>query len=191
MTGHAEDAAIDDGLHGHHISPAHLPTLIENLKKDEADLNGAPAPGLQQLMQAAQEARASDKSLLLVKDHAGIPDAVRAATLNEETNHAAQRAATGSLDTHLKGSASGFVQGSVGSRAVQFLEQNQGYRFRSPNEAASEVGVRLMQPGQYQQLGLSRAEGHALATEYMRSLKTEYGHAAVSPITGRITDAFR
>jgi hypothetical protein len=52
------------------------------------------------------------------------------------------------------------------------------------------VGVRLMQPDQYQQLGLSLEQGRALASDYMQKLEKEYGHAAVSEIHRRIIDAF-
>jgi hypothetical protein len=190
MSGWKRDEAVY-GSNGSQTSPDQLGAVIGNLKIDEAALKGAPAPGLDQLMQSAQEARASGKSLVLVKDHASLPDEQRATVLNEELNHAMQRAATGPLDKHLGASAKGFIEGPLGSRAVQALEQNLEYHFRSPGEAATEVGVRLMQPNQYQELGLSRAEARALASEYMQRLDKEYGHAAVSKIASRIIDAFR
>ncbi len=166
--------------------------MISNLKSDEANLQGIPAPALDQLMQAAQEAKASGKSLVFVKDHQAIPDARRATALTEEVNHAAQYAGTGDLRTHLRGSAAAFTrQGSLGSAAQQALENNNGYQFNSPHEAAVEIGVRLMEPGRYQELGLSKAQAHALAFEYMQRLEKEYGRAAVSRITSRIKDAFR
>ncbi len=133
----------------------------------------------------------ADKSLILVKDHEAIPDSTRSAVLNEELNHAAQRAATGPLDNHLRGRASEFIQGDLGRRAVQTLKQDLRYAFRSPGHAASEVGVRLMHPGHYQELGLSREEARVLASQYMQTLDREYGHAAVSKIASRINDAFR
>jgi hypothetical protein len=192
MTTTAIDEALSDGLHGKHFSPDSLDGLISNLKSDADDLKGIPAPALDQLMKAAQDAKGGGKSLLFVKDHQAIPDATRGSALTEEVNHAAQYAGTGDLRTHLRGSASGLTrQGSLGSIAQQALESELGYQFNSPHEAAAEIGVRLMEPGRYQELGLSKAQAHALAFEYMQRLEKEYGRAAVDKITSRVRDAFR
>lgn len=48
-----------------------------------------------------------------------------------------------------------------------------------------------MEPGRYQELGLSKPQASALALEYMQRLEKEYGRATVSKITGRINEAFR
>jgi hypothetical protein len=129
--------------------------------------------------------------LLFVKDHLSIPDDVRRNALAEELNHAAQRAATGPLDQHLQQSAEAFTNGSLGQRAQASLEQDLGYQFHSPSEAAAEIGVRLMEPNRYQELELSTEQAHALACEYVQRLEQEYGRTRSSDLRNRVLDAFR
>jgi hypothetical protein len=168
MTTDAIDETLTDGLTGKHIAPQFLNVFIDNLEEHQNELEGKAAAALDQLRKAAEDARASGKSLVFIKDHEAIPDAPRAAALTDELNHAMQRAGTGPLDTHLRGSAAAFVKEGLGSRAAQSIEQNLGYEFRSPSEAAAEIGVRLMEPDRYQELGLSRSQAHALALEYVQ-----------------------
>ncbi len=78
-----------------------------------------------------------------------------------------------------------FPESPLAHRAVQGLREESGFRFRSPGFAAAEVGVRLMQSGQYRELGVSRAEARALAAEYMQTLEKELwrnprNHASMS-----------
>ena len=56
---------------------------------------------------------------------------------------------------------------------------------------AAEVGIRLMQPEGYRELGLSCDQARTLASEYMQRLDKEYGHAAVAEIASRIFEASR
>jgi hypothetical protein len=191
MTTTKMDQALDSMLHGHHFSPDRIGTIIANLESDCAALQGAPSAALEQLLQSAHEAQTSGKSLVFVKDHLSIPDEVRRNALTEELNHAAQRAATGPLDRHMQQNAAAFTSGARGQRAQSSLEQNMQYQFNSPSEAAAEIGVRLMDPNRYQELGLSRAEAHALAYEYVQRLEKEYGRARISDLRNRVLDAFR
>ncbi len=191
MTTTKLDQALDPMLHGHHFSPDRAGKIIANLETDRAALQGGPSAALDLLFHSAHEAQTSGKSLLFVKDHLSIPDEVRRNALAEELNHAAQRAATGPLDRHLRQNAATFTGGALGQRAQASLEQNLGYQFNSPSEAAAEIGVRLMDPNRYQELELSWGQAHALANEYMQRLEKEYGIARISDLRNRVLDAFR
>ena len=185
--GYASDVSSRQ-VNGLHISPDQLSDLIAELQGDSVQLKTA-SPALLNVEQAARDARASDKSLIFVKDHALLPDSLRAAVLNEELNHAFQRAVTGNrLTDHLGATAQPFLHGRLAKRAALNLV-NRGYQFRSLGHAAAEVGVRLMYPDGYKELGFTPNEADALGTRYVQVLRREYGNATADKIASRVTAA--
>lgn len=175
-------------VNGIHIAPDQLDALIHNIGVDEAGFQKAPA-ALTQLREMAEQARAEGKSLVFVKDHALLPEGQRAAALDEELNHALQRAKTGPLTNHLGGKAQAFIDSPLGAKAKRALERGNEYEFRSPGHAAAEIGERLMRPGAYRELGLNPEEARALGAQYVQSLKEAHGHAATDPIARRVSGA--
>jgi hypothetical protein len=174
-------------VHGHHFGPDQLGTLLHNIGADRA---ANMLPALAALEQAAGEARRTGKSLIVIKDHALVPEGQRINALHEELNHALQRAATGvPNENHLGELAKPFLESPLGSFAKQHLENEYGYSFRSPGHVASEIGERLMRAGGYSELGLTASEAQTLGSQYVRFLEEEYGRAATEPIARRVDEA--
>src|SRR5215471_14345965 len=57
---------------------------------------------------------------------------------------------------------------------------------------AAEIGVRLMYPGRYRELGLDAASARELAEVHRKALQKEYGHEpdTLQEIDGRLTAAW-
>jgi len=145
MTGYKPDEAVF-AEKATHFSPDQLGKLITNIGSDAARIKRS-SPGLTQLQQAASEARQSVRSLILVKDHALVTEAEKAAALNKEVNHALQRAVTGaSLTDFLGKNAQPFMADPLASLAQQNLEQ-MGYKFRFAGPRGGRSGRAPHVPG--------------------------------------------
>jgi hypothetical protein len=172
---------------GRHIAPQEMHLLKSDLKD-----YGASSPAVDRLRAAADDADKTGRSLIIVKDHELIPPEERASVLHEELDHAWQRAETGeSLTEHLRASAKPLIQSRLGKQAMSALETDQEYKFRSNGEAAAEIGVRLMRPGRYTELGLSHDQAGVLGQQYVQAWSKEYGIASANRISQRIFEALK
>jgi hypothetical protein len=182
----------DTVIGGEHVEPAQLAALLKNLKADEKSFGRAAPAAVRELQRIVEQAEQAGKSLIVIKDGADTSAEERALSLQEELDHALQRARTGRpLREHLGSAAAGFLGSPLGARAKTSLERRYGYDFASAGEAAAEIGVRLLAENRYRELGLSLSEARTLAAEYVQSLKEEYGYADTKPIARRIFDALR
>ena len=179
----------DEGGMSHvasHFSPANAATLA-NLAKIVK-----PSQASRQLAGIARAAARAGKSLIVVVDHEGLPDEVKATGLNEELDHRLQSVLAGgkAAKFHLSEPASQrFTQGTPqGRTAAGTLSR---YGFTTEGEAASEIGVRLMDQGRYQELDLSRPEARSLGAQYVRALRKEHGSVKPRDIAKRVFTALR
>ncbi len=84
-----------------------------------------------------------------------------------------------------------FMQEPIATVGLQNLQQKFKYSPRNDGVAAAEIGVRLMRPGRYQELGLTLDQARALGREYVQALKEAHGDAAAREIGKRISEALR
>jgi len=168
-----------------HLSPQHAAT-VANLAKI---VN--PSSASRQLAAAAREAAKAGKSLVIVVDHASIPEELRTTALNEELDHRIQSELRGgAARQHLSEQASKRLTEST-TRGQQATTSLGHYGFTTHGEAASEIGVRLMRPGRYRELNLTLPEARSLGADYVRTLRKEYGSVPPREIARRVFDALR
>ena len=159
------------------------------------------APGLRQLIRAAKGAAEGSRGLVVISDYERKSAAARQRALDEEIGHAMQsRLNYGSnLGAHGVGAGSGFLPGRrdaflaeplTGAAVRALSARSQMYAQASPGVKMAEVGVRLMNPGQYQELGLDLSRARSLAARYIQALRRAYGHEAPRAVARRIYRAF-
>jgi len=179
----------DEGGMSHvasHFSPANAATLA-NLAKIVK-----PSQASQQLAGIARAAARAGKSLIVVVDHEGLPDDIKATGLNEELDHRLQSVLAGgkAAKFHLSEAASQrFTQGTPQGRTAAGALGH--YGFSTQGEAASEIGVRLMRPGRYRELNLTFPQARSVGADYVRTLRKEYGSVPPREIARRVFDALR
>jgi hypothetical protein len=190
--GRAVGRPLNDAWHkvgAFHFPPEQLSDLHLAIEDEAQKSTAASAPVIAKLKQTIQNAQQNDQSLVFSKDHASLPPELRPAVFDQELNHVRQRL-LGPTAEHLGDSAASFVSSPIGMKAKATLEKTLEYSFKNDHLAALEIGERLMRPGGYEELGISGAERDALAEQYMRSLKKEYGDKAQNVID-RIRKASR
>lgn len=177
----------DSGLTGMYLPLANVKYALAKIQPLAG--NAAMRP----LIAALQEARLSNKGVAVAK----VSDLTRPeeaeSTLKEELNHARQdelgvwgnQKHLGEMEAHR------FEKLPLAAKAMRNLEIFYGYDLSNRHKAAAEVGVRLMVPNRYRELGLTSDEGRALAAQYVISLRRAYGKAAPAEIAQDIFDALR
>jgi len=95
------------------------------------------------------------------------------------------------LGDHLGSKASPFIQKPLAAIGVQNLKQKFKYSPRTDGVSAPEIGVRLMRPGRYEELGLTLDQARALGRDYLQALKEAHGDTAAREIGKRINEALR
>jgi broad specificity phosphatase PhoE/2'-5' RNA ligase len=183
----ADYAALHYG--GITVAPQDTWTLLARIDRE---MERGGRPGLRQLREATEGAARAGKSLVLVKDHAQMPDAMRQVSLDEEIGHAIQASASGGdLNAHIEGSQATFFEDGDARAAARALA-GRGYGDVSAGQMAAEIGVRLMAPGRFAELSLQYGQARRLAALYLRTLRKEYGRVPETrEIAGRIQTAFR
>lgn len=142
-------------------------------------------------MTAAERAHRDGKDLILIMDHPGLPEKIKRDALREELDHTLQAQLNGSPSTHLTNYGDFIITDLLGLKAMQYLQNEHGYAGVPESTMAAEVGVRLMRPGGYVELGLNVREAGILAHRYVQLLREEHGDANISEIVEWIDDAQR
>lgn len=186
--------AGDHGI-GLHWNPSQIASKLAGLKNIFND-------DLHRLSIAAKEAMRAGKSFILINGNEKIPEAVRATALQEELNHAAQRALHGTEKDTNFGAAERHISDRnrsdlddtsiIGEIAFDKLQEG-GY-FRGavdPGEVIAEIAVRMMVPGRLGELGLTTEQARSWAATYVKTLREEYGHEKPREIAQRVFDALR
>ncbi len=173
-----------------HISPADLWTAHQLM--DTAHLEYGQEPGTAALRDALAQAARSGKSLVLVNGNSRFSGASRQKSFREEIHHAMQADLRGgeNLIHHMGRSRALFLR-DVNERTAARALDGRGYRNISGGQMAAEIGVRLMDPGRFGELGLQYKQARSLAAHYLRALRIEYGHAPPRDIALEIFRSLR
>jgi hypothetical protein len=152
-----------------HISPADLWAARNRVETGESRYGRLR--GIGELKAALDDAARAGKSFVLVKDQIGVPEADRQTSFREELYHAMQAHLGGgeNLNEHLRPSTARFFSNPNARTAWDTLRQNPGYRNASEGQLAAEIGVRLMESGRFQELGLQYNQARDLAAHYLRA----------------------
>ena len=179
---------------GLHIGSADLMKLGKNLERigvaKSSAGEGLPQ-GVSALMSAMRHASARGKSLVLVSDHEAF-EPHHDVALSEELSHSVQSSLTGTTSAHL-GEDAGlrqFFLHPLAAQAASNLAASYGREGPASNSIAVEVGVRLMRPEGYKELGLQPQQARILAAHYVRALRRAYGHAQPRDIAREVFAAF-
>ena len=178
-----DDAAMN--LRGLHMDPHNARKVASMCATMKQPYTTVPE-ALDQLHQFAARAAAENKSLILVADHETFPDWHKAIAMREELDHALQSGSTQTLTRyHLGDSATWLTQGSEPGR-VAAATITKRYGYLPQGMLAAEVGVRLMRPEGYRELGINSTEARFLAAQYVRALRREYGTEQPRAIAERV-----
>lgn len=173
---------------GMHITSQDLGRLSKNLTTlARAYFPGGAPKGVERLIASAQKASSDGKSLVFIADHTNW-EKYRDTALAEELDHAAQSQLSGAPRTHLGTSLEGFLTLPLARKASRYLSY---YGDIDRGTMGAEIGVRLMRPDGWKELGISAAEARILATNYVRALRSEYGSHPPTEIAKRIFSAAR
>ena len=159
-------------------------------------LGNVPSKGMAPMIAAFQEAALNNKDVIVVKARAGQHPADLQKALTEELNHARQeRLDYHGIAKHLVGdweeeNLENFNNNPLVKRATQALGLFYGYN-GTPSMMAAEIGVRLMVPGRYGELGLNPQDARTLAALYVKSLRKAYGKLSPAEIAQDVFDALR
>ena len=180
------------GRRGLYLPPKHVfevAVKMGNLPKGK---------GTAPMVAAFQEASLNNKGIILAKMRDGDNPGDIQQTLREELNHAKQdRLDWRGVDQHLYGdeqpdiAAIRFENYPLTKKAIMHLELFYGYDLSSRYKAAAEVGVRLMVPGRFKEMGLTVQEGRRLAAKYIKELRRAYGKTKPAEIAKDVFDALR
>ncbi len=151
---------------------------------------GAPIQGAQALLKAIQQAADAKKSFVLIND---APDfeQYHDEALAEELSHALQAGITGKTKTHLDAELGTFTEAPIYQKAAKELRKRYTDVEPGGSMEATEVGVRLMRPGGYKELGLTIPEARSLAAHYVRTLRREHGSKSPRQIADAVFGSFR
>jgi hypothetical protein len=178
-----DDAAMN--LRGLHMDPHNARKVASMCATMKQPYTTVPE-ALDQLHQFAARAAAENKSLILVADHETFPGWHKAIAMREELDHALQAGSTQTLTRyHLGDSATWLTQGSEPGR-VAAATITKRYGYLPQGMLAAEVGVRLMRPDGYKELGITGTEARYLAAQYVRALRREYGTESSRAIAERV-----
>ena len=141
-----------------------------------------------QLQNAAYKASLEGKMLVLVNEGNEF-DKLSPAQMDQTLRHELDHALQNSIEPHeaiwTQRYSPLFIRAANALRKFAPLD----YGKMSDPALRDEIGVRLMQPGHYQDMGLSIAEARALAAEYIRGLRRQYGNLPPKEIAERIFTA--
>ena len=192
------------GLHvgGFHISAGDMWEVFNRLTtaRTKGEIPGI-APGLGQLIRAIKGAAEESRGLVGVSDFEGKSPASRQRALDEEIGHAMQSQLNygagltghgiGARSGYLPGERDAFLSDPVARRAFENLASRSQFYARAPDGVKmAEVGVRLMNAGRFEELGLDWNQARSLAARYIRALRQAYGSQTPRDIARRINRAF-
>jgi len=128
------------------------------------------------------------RPMVLIDTSGKSPAADLKITAAEEVAHAAQIEATGArFDKHVGYAFYDHPHAQVAARTLR----EAGYRTKDDAALSLEIGVRLMDPGRYQELGLRWEEAKELAMFYCQTLEDRHGPQAVARVTNQVYNAFK
>lgn len=141
------------------------------------------------LLDAFKRAAKEDKSIVFISDHPEW-EQYHDSALTEELDHALQATMSAKTIQHFGQSIEQFVDNPTYKKAAEALTSRYPGMVPDSPQGALEVGVRLMRPDGYGELGLTQAEARALAAHYIRTLRKEYGSQSPRQIAQRIFESF-
>lgn len=171
------------GYVGLHFSPAdtgRLARLMRVMTRGEAP----------QLIHALESANELGNSAIFISDHPQW-EKYHNTALAEELHHAVQAQVSGRTRTHFGKSLGKFTSNPLYEKAASTLSERYTGEQRGGPIEAIEVGVRLMRPNGYKELGLTAEEARSLAANYVRTLRNEYGKQRPAEVAAHVFDALR
>jgi len=139
----------------------------------------------------ARARKINPRHIVLAQAGPEVTDETIDKIIEEELDHIVQMEATGDLYSNHVGREGEYkvLSSPAGKQAVAALHA-QGYKGATGSELVLEIGVRLMRPGRYKELGLTAQQAEDLAIDYLKALKAKHGDEAVAPIKERVYNAF-
>lgn len=185
---------------GQHVYGSTLPqgnqeNLVRQLQGALPKLASQPARqrAVADLLAAIEKARGRNPGRPLVVVQAGPemwPKDIQEA-LQEELDHAVQLETTGELYANHVGpdGERRILDRPAGVKATASLRAG-GYANAPDPVMVLEIGVRLMRPGRFAEMGLTAQEAEDLGVEYQKALENRHGPDKVAPVVDRVYSAF-
>ncbi|HEX5431703.1 MAG TPA: tyrosine-type recombinase/integrase [Bryobacteraceae bacterium] len=144
------------------------------------------SPDAHPILQIFRKAAGKGKSLIFVSDAARWNAGTRETALQEELGHSLQASFTGNSAGHLGNPADQFLTHPAVVPAARALASRYG---ETPDP--EEIGVRLMRPGGFKEMGIAPAEARSLGAAYVRALRKEHGSVKPRDLAKQVFDALR
>jgi len=175
--------ATSEATHAVALNPAEQRYILAAAKSLRGTQPNAFERALLKIARQIRTINPGGRPLPVIQTGASITGENLALNVQEEIDHSRQLA----LHRGLYGLPVEVVETPLGARCAMVLAERAGYVTLDPQSAfyehnraviAAEIGVRLMRPGRYHEMGVTADEAEALGQQYIRHLKKHPGAAA-------------